>query len=534
SCEDLLEETNPSNITDDNYFTEENVDELVTASYQALRGLYQQYNLAFQGTDIFTSKNEIIGVSALNEYVNITASITGYWNPSYNLISRANVAINRYNQIEFSNPANQSMGIAEASALRALAYFELAQQYGGVPIILEEVTTIRADYSRATEEEVYAQIINDLNAAIPNLSDDVEVGRITQRAAKHLLAKVYLTRGYLSFGSASDFTEAARLAEEAIGGYDIRTQTFAAVFDIDNQQNPEILFSVQYERTTNTDDYSNTKHGLMMFSVDQLPGISRGNPYGAASNANMPTDYFYNLFAENDTREVETIHRVLYADQEGEYVVLDENGNELESIPIEVGDTVIYFPKTPLSNEEIANRNYWVYNPGWYYRNDVDIPNEIPGYKFNYVTNQFSVFPIFKKFDDVEIDAGENGSRDTYVFRIAETHLIAAEAYLQAGNQANALQHINIVRERATGETNFYSGTLTIDDILEESALELAGEDNRWNTLKRTGKLGERINLYNPHVQDHGQFDPSIHLLRPIPESEILLSDGSLVQNNGY
>ncbi|WP_400073145.1 hypothetical protein [Zobellia russellii] len=46
--------------------------------------------------------------------------------------------------------------------------------------------------------------------------------------------------------------------------------------------------------------------------------------------------------------------------------------------------------------------------------------------------------------------------------------------------------------------------------------------------------MEERINAHNPHVQDHGAFDPNVHLLRPIPSSELELSDGSLTQNPGY
>ena len=119
------------------------------------------------------------------------------------------------------------------------------------------------------------------------------------------------------------------------------------------------------------------------------------------------------------------------------------------------------------------------------------------------------------------------------MFRVAGTHLIAAEAYLAAGNTSSALTHINIVRERATGVANEYT-SITVDDILDERALELAGESNRWAVLKRTGKLQERIELHNPQVVDHGSFNAATHLLRPIPDIEIQLSDGSLDQNDNY
>jgi len=89
------------------------------------------------------------------------------------------------------------------------------------------------------------------------------------------------------------------------------------------------------------------------------------------------------------------------------------------------------------------------------------------------------------------------------------------------------------VHERATGVSDYYT-SIDIDDVLNERAMELAGESNRWNILKRTGKLEERINLYNPHVIDHGEFDADIHLVRPIPSAEMELSDGSLIQNPEY
>jgi len=69
---------------------------------------------------------------------------------------------------------------------------------------------------------------------------------------------------------------------------------------------------------------------------------------------------------------------------------------------------------------------------------------------------------------------------------------------------------------------------------LNERALELAGETNRWAVLKRTGKLKERIEKHNPHVVNHGAFDANKHLLRPIPQEELNLSPSTMKQNPGY
>jgi hypothetical protein len=243
----------------------------------------------------------------------------------------------------------------------------------------------------------------------------------------------------------------------------------------------------------------------------------------------MPTPFFYSLFSDADTRENATIHRVLFADSEDTYQADD-------ALPVDMivpGDTIVYFPKVALDAVELADKlnRYYVYQPDQYL---FGLPDNIPGATYQYsANNERTNFPIFKKFDDEDFNVDTEGALDTFVFRVASTHLIAAEAHLGAGNSAGALSHMNIVRERATGIADEYT-TVSIDNILNERAIELAGEANRWAVLKRTGKLQERIGLYNPQVIDHGSFDASVHLLRPIPANELQLSDGSLEQNPGY
>lgn len=528
ACEGYLEEDIYSNVTSENFITEDNADQLVVGVYTQVRAVYKNYSYKFEGTDIFTSRNDVNSITALNDYVGITTPNTNsVWSNNYDVIAKANTVINRYeNQISWSDGrlAEKAYGIAQVKALRALAFFNLAQQYGGVVLDLDEPLTIRDDYTRSSEEDTYALIISELEAAIPNLVDAPAIGRFSKRAAQHVLAEVYLTRAYKSYGSSSDFTTAASLAESAIGSYDIRSQSYAQVFAYDNQENDEILFAAQWGSGGDSANKNNNKHAMFMYQVANLPGILRtSTPYGFSIGSPMPTPFFYSLFAENDTREDASIHRALIADSD------DALGNDV----IVKGDTVVYFPKEALDIADLTERldRYWVYQPDEYLYGR---PTDIAGVNYLYSENpELTNFPIFKKFEDEDFNETSEGARDTFIFRVAETHLIAAEAYLGASNTGSALTHINRIRERATGVADYYT-SITIDDILDERALELAGESNRWAVLKRTGKLEERIKLYNPHVINHGAFDANTHLLRPIPGSEFLFSPSTMTQNPNY
>ncbi|MDO6602091.1 RagB/SusD family nutrient uptake outer membrane protein [Arenibacter palladensis] len=526
SCNEYIQEDAYSDVTSETFLNEDNADQLVVGVYTATRATYRNHGYKFEGTDIFTTKNELFSFSSTNDYTNFVAPETnGIWTSNYNVVAKANTAINRYeNQISWSdnNLGIKAYGIAQARALRALAFFNLVVQYGGVELGLEEPLSIRNDYTRSTEEETFSLIISELEAAIPNLENEPATGRFSKRAAQHLLSEVYLTRAYKSFAGSNDFQTAADLAVQAIGSYDIRSQSFAQVFDYDNQVNPEILFAAQWENNEFTEDRNNNKHSLFMYGVQELPGVSRANQYGVSDGSQMMTPYFYSLFEDNDSREDATIHRVLYADE-------DSSWGDDTIVP---GDTIVYFPKQALDLTELTDKldRYWVYQPDQYLHGK---PADIAGVNYLYSTGLFTHFPIMKKFDDEVYFDQNGGARDTFIFRVAGTHLLAAEAFLGAGNTAQALFHLNRVRERATGVADHYS-TIDLEDILVENALELAGEDNRWAVLKRMGKLEERINLYNPHVIDHGAFDSSKHLLRPIPTREIALSPNTMVQNPNY
>jgi len=133
-----------------------------------------------------------------------------------------------------------------------------------------------------------------------------------------------------------------------------------------------------------------------------------------------------------------------------------------------------------------------------------------------------------KKFDDLNGSIIRDlGSRDAFVLRLGEMYLVAAEGYMMGGQPANAILKLNDLRtaRAVSGQSNVLSpaeeAQITAEDIniiLDERARELCGEQQRWFDLKRTGKLLERVQLYNGSAANNIK---SFHVLRPIPQPQL-------------
>jgi hypothetical protein len=157
-----------------------------------------------------------------------------------------------------------------------------------------------------------------------------------------------------------------------------------------------------------------------------------------------------------------------------------------------------------------------------------------------------AMFPNLNKYLDPTRTATnqEEGQRDHPIFRLANTYLMLAEALIRDGKVDEGLVWLNKVRTRAAkpGQeaamlvtaadlATSSSGPEPIQFILDERARELTGETTRWFDLKRTGTLVARVKKWNTAAAPNVQ---AFHLLRPIPNAEILNSTGNMKQNPGY
>jgi len=303
SCTEL-EVTPTSFVTEDNYFiTQDDAVASVTAVYASLsidpgeQSLFGRnlYFLTDMGSDYAAA-----GVSATNPQVRAMSSLTHdatndrvqvAWRQIYNGINRANVSIDNIPKVA-GNEVIKTRLINEAKFIRGLLYFQAVRLWGGVPIVLHEAKSINLGdlkTNRATVEEVYTQIIQDLTdaEALPPTYTAADAGRATSGAAKAILAKVYLTR--------KDWTNAILKAREVInGGYGYALfEDFQDIFTKTKKNGKEHIFSVQFE----PNQAGNGSSGST-FQSTSFTGFTATEPADIISDVAL----FYDIYAPGDKR----------------------------------------------------------------------------------------------------------------------------------------------------------------------------------------------------------------------------------------
>ena len=129
----------------------------------------------------------------------------------------------------------------------------------------------------------------------------------------------------------------------------------------------------------------------------------------------------------------------------------------------------------------------------------------------------------------------DNGPGNIRVLRYSDILLLYAEALNENGKSADALTYINQVRKRARGASQVVLPDITVTDqaqlrerIYKERRVELAMEQHRWFDLLRWGRAEQVMLAVGKN------FVSPKHLLLPIPQQEVDLTDGSIQQNQGY
>lgn len=550
SCSDFLDASNKSNVTDKQTFaTKEGFNSLVNDAYQHLQNVYAAplFTSCFSaGTDMYADARNKMN-EPLNTYETLTPENTDIKNLYTYLYAgiRAANSVSYYAQTAQIDDKTKGQLVGEARVLAAYEYYLLVNNFGGVPIMKDFLTTAGTGYPKSSAEDVYAYIINELEDVISKnvlLASTATKGggRISQETAKAILAKTYLSAAW-DLNKQDYFSKAAALADEVIAGRRLTTP-YAKLWKADGSgdDNAEFLWDVEYDLAT----ANNTTSGGTEWSgyyCNYLGGNE--DNIKATTSSYVPTLYALHCFKKGDQRYDATFMKELPDINKGNaagtgYWTWYKNGESLVGKPVTRYYSAWY--------ETDADFEAWKAkdpaNRAKTYRIPMDSQTKeaqnMDGQDMEYYDNQQLVYGSSpcKKFDDSKTAKTEKNTcyRDIHIITLPEMYLVAAEAYLKAGDNPKALARLNEVHQRAGLPA--LTGTITIDDILDENACENFGNEARWMDLRRTQTLVTRCTKYNHEMGDKAAQYIGKKLLRPIPQAAIDANDQLTLadQNPGY
>ena len=550
SCSDFLDASNKSNVTAKQSFaTKEGLNNLVNNAYQHLQNVYAAplFTSCFSaGTDMYADARNKMN-EALNTYETLTPENTDIKNLYTYLYSgiRAANSVSYYAQTAQVDDKTKGQLVGEARVLAAYEYYLLVNNFGGVPIMKDFLTTADTGYPKSSAEDVYAYIISELEDVISKNVLQASTatkggGRISQETAKAILAKTYLSAAW-DLNKQEYFSKAAALADEVIAGRRLTTP-FAKLWKADGSgdDNEEFLWDVEYDLAT----ANNTTSGGTEWSgyyCNYLGGNE--DNIKATTSSYVPTLYALHCFKKGDQRYDATFMKELPDINKGNaagtgYWTWYKNGESLVGKPVTRYYSAWY--------ETDADFEAWKAidpaNRANTYRIPMDSQSKeaqnMDGRDMEYYDNQQLVYGSSpcKKFDDSKTAKTEKNTcyRDIHIITLPEMYLVAAEAYLKAGDNPKALARLNEVHQRAG--LSALTGTITIDDILDENACENFGNEARWMDLRRTQTLVARCTKYNHEMGDKAAQYIGKKLLRPIPQAAIDANDQLTLadQNPGY
>jgi len=422
--------------------------------------------------------SDINDLQVVNNFtLNPTTGPQGYlWNKGYAGIFRANVFLSKIGQINM-DATLKARYTGEAKTLRAIFYFDLVRFFKNIPLLTSEVDPKQIyDVLQVAPAEVYALIEKDLTEAIPSLPNTVngatEGGRITKGAAQAVLGKVYLWQGK-NAQAAEQFAVvngATPGQANTTYGYKLLTN-FGDLFKVSNKFNTESILEIVHANSSNGGwgDAGASEGNLLNIIVGPrgYKPILAGAPDYYSGYSFLPFTKEFFDFIHFDPRNKATVANLDSLEKNG--IATYEKG---------YGNTGYFIEKT-------VGR----------------VSDKAP-------TGQTEL----------------NFPQDAYEIRLADTYMLEAEAILQSGGAvgpgSRAYQLLNAVRARV----GLNPVAVTLDNIMKERRLELAGEGHRFLDLVRWGKAAT--------VLAYKGFTANKNEIFPIPQAE--LNNTKILQNKEY
>lgn len=451
--------------------------------------------------------------------------MNGPWDFCFSGVSTANRLIYQFKSL--SSGPEVDAAVAELTALRSFFYWQLVDLYGNIPYD-NDFANAQAAPPQVPRATVYANIVSDLEAALPSLSKTVDgttYARMNYWAAKFLLAKLYMNAavytGTNGTGGTPQWAKAIAACDEIInsGQYSLESNYFAN-FNVNNSASKEIVFAIPYDKI-----------------------------FFKNFNLNMATLHYGNQATYNLTEQ-----------PWNGYCTLEKFYNSYDSTDLRRGD--IGKPNKPATKRGNFLAGYQFKLGGGLVTDDGADGADPDGKPLNF-GNMGTGLPQINELGpqawrqsgvrigkwEFEIGGTRDMSNDYSVFRYADVLLMKAEALWRlSGNPADpaALALVNQIRSRA-GLTGLASldGKLSFDlagpavpggELFNERGREMFFEHSRRQDLIRFGLWGQVNKWVIPHHNSNDvatpRTDPYL-VLYPIPKTK-LSANKNLVQNPGY
>jgi len=372
----------------------------------------------------------------------------------------------------------------EVIALRAYAYYVMADLFGGAAMITEND---RLDYEgpQYNRQQLFDFIETQLNTVIPSLKTPRtnEYGRLDKAFGWMVLAKLYLNAE--SYGLSAKYPEAMTMCSNIIGGGYTLNDNYLYNFTADNHISQEMIFTLQ------SDPNYTQNYGATTVMINGQVGSleNNGSEFGVGGwgGALRLRKQFVQKF---DGNEFEFDSRKTVS------------GGGPRSLEI--------------NNISLQKEGYILKK----YSNKTSAG--IPGTNTTFVDTDFPLFRLgdaFLMYVEAQMrkDGATNGSSVTNA-------------------TSTSLGYLNQLRDRANGYDfpDFNQSQVTLNFIIDERARELHWEGHRRQDLIRFGLYTGGV--YNWAWKGNGMNGisiPSHFKLFPIPTNS-LLANRSLRQNTGY
>ncbi|MDR1683656.1 MAG: RagB/SusD family nutrient uptake outer membrane protein [Candidatus Symbiothrix sp.] len=542
ACTDFLEEKPRTVLSPDMaYETEEGLGYGTNGLYDRLASVYfhdndfgRIFGLWMAPSDIHHSRQGEDGYRfGKCDALDITSEsgeVSYLWNYYYKIVTNAQLIITKSEELEWKDSKLENRVKGEAYFFHAYGHFYLTQFFGDIPIVDKIYDEIKINWERNPKSQVMELVINDLLKAKDYLAWEpyenpmslkIQNGRITKGTALHLLAYAYLCN--------QDWPNAEKYGKEAIesGHYQLMKTRFGSQIAHADGNPFWDLFQLN-----NQDWTAGNTEGLLVIQnepYELLPQIVDGDVIDKTGLYERHVRFFYNVWYEGVSGIDSKSDVMLEYGGRGKAYIL-ASPYWIDNLFTDAADVRGKFPcvqkvfKNPLLNDRLLC--------DWDALTEAEKVDSRKGIRYRPYPTKWSW--------DGESRAGswfaDATTRDIYVFRLAETYLIVAEALHQRGNNSEtdgAAWYINQVRERA-GATPITASDVSIDYILDERARELYGEIPRKLDLWRTGKFFERVQAYSPNPARLSMESPK-HLTLPIPQEIIDLNiEKFMPQNEGW